>query len=148
MLAGQHENRRERPALRIRLPHERLPRVGAASARIAAVALLALIGLFHLFEAPAHFAAQPYVGVLFWLSIAGAWLAAIGIVVGARGAWLLGVVVAAACFAGLLLAISVGLPRFREDLTDSFAVPSLIVEGAFLVLYSLSSAARRDVAGT
>lgn len=148
MFDRHRDSRHERALPRIDLPGTGLPRVGATAARVAGTVLLALIGLFHLLEAPDHFAAQPYIGALFWVATAGAWLAALGIVIGARGAWPLGVVVAATTLAGLLLAVSVGLPRFREDLTESFAVPSLIVESAFIVLYIVSSAARRDIAGT
>lgn len=134
--------------LTVGLPRTGAGRPAALGARGAAVVLLALIGVFHLIEAPDHFAAQPYIGILFWVATAGAFVAALGIASGLRGAWILGATVAAATFAGMVLAATLGLPHFREDFSDSFAVPSLVVEGLYLVLYVATSASRRSVAAT
>lgn len=120
----------------------------ALVARGVAVILLILIGAFHLHEAPSHFSPVAYVGILFWLATAGSWAAAAGVAAGLRGSWILGAVIAAATFAGLLLAASVGLPHFTEDLSAPFAVASLVVEGAYLAMYAAAAVARGDAAAT
>lgn len=128
------------------LPAGSGPRTAALAARAAAVVLLALTGAIHVHEAPSHLQLQAYVGILFGVDAAGAFLAALGVAAGVRGAWLLGVAATAAPFAGLLLAASVGLPRFTESLSTQLAVPALLVEGAYLLLYAAVAAGRRSAA--
>ena len=130
------------------LPSVPSGRAAAIVARATAVVLLALIGLFHLIEAPGHFDEQPYLGVLFWLTVAGSWLAAIGIASGVRGSWILGALVSAATFFGLILAVTVGLPNFSENLSENLAVPSLFVEAGYLVVYVAASTGRSSPLGT
>jgi hypothetical protein len=105
-------------------------------------------GLFHLIEAPGHLDEQIYIGVLFWLTVAASWLAAVGIASGVRGSWILGALVAAATFFGLILAVTVGLPNFSENLSENLAVPSLFVEAGYLVLYVAASTGRSNPLGT
>jgi hypothetical protein len=104
-------------------------------------------GRSHLIEAPGHFDRQPYMGVLFWLTAAGSWIAAAGIVAGVRGSWVLGAFVSAATFFGLILAVTVGLPNVSENLGENLAVPSLGVEAGFLVLYIAAATGRRTPFG-
>lgn len=139
--------RSHRP-LTLALPGTPGPRVAALAARGAAVVLLALVGVVHLAAAPSHFQAAAYLGVLFCLATAASWLAAIGVAAGARGAWILGALVAAAAVVGLLLAVTTGLPGLAETLSTPWAVPALVVEGLYLALYAVTAAARRDPAGT
>jgi hypothetical protein len=89
-----------------------------------------------------------YIGVLFWLTVAASWLAAVGIASGVRGSWILGALVAAATFFGLILAVTVGLPNFSENLSENLAVPSLFVEAGYLVLYVAASTGRSNPLGT
>jgi len=130
------------------LPGTPGPRAAALAARASAFVLLVLIGAFHIAAAPSHFETAVYLGVLFWMATGASWLAAAGVAAGARGAWILGALVAAAAVVGLLLAVSVGLPGLRETLTTPWAIPSLVVEGLYLALYAASATARRDPAGT
>lgn len=110
------------------------------AARIAGAVLLVLVGIFHLVVLPTHWSAAPWLGILFVLAAAGAWLAAAGIA--ARGmwlAWVLGALVAASTFGGLLLAVTAGLPGFTETLSAPLAIPSLVVEGLYLLLAGVAA---------
>lgn len=122
------------PITLTRLPDRPGARVGAVAARLAGVALLGLIGFIHLVELPGHAEAASYLGMLFGLAVAGAWVAALGVAAGVRAAWLLGALVAVGAMAGLLVAVAVGLPGFRESFAETLAVPSLVVEGLYLAL--------------
>jgi hypothetical protein len=115
--------------------------------RGAAVVLLGMIGLIHLVQAPLYAQGAPYIGVLFILACVGSWLAALTIAGGIRGAWVLGAVVAAGTFAGLLVASTVGLPGFMDSLNAPMATRSLVVEGLFITLYVAVAAFRRDPLG-
>ena len=137
-----------RSSVALSLPGYSVGRIGAIAARVGGAGLLVAIGLIHLIAAPGHFEQQPYVGVLFWLAAAGSFLAALGILFGIGGAWILGAFLALSTFVGLLLATTIGLPNFSEDLSDSLAVASLFVEGAFLVLYAGAATHRSTPLGT
>jgi hypothetical protein len=115
--------------------------------RGAAVVLLGMIGLIHLVQASTYAVGAPYIGVLFVLACVGSWLAAVTIAAGIRGAWVLGALVAASAFAGLLVASTVGLPGFMDSLDAPMAMRSLVVEGLFIVLYLAVAAFRRDPMG-
>lgn len=129
------------------LPDDGRSRAASIAVRATAVALLVLVGLFHLLEAPGHFAVQPYLGILFWLTTAGSSVAAAAVAVGLRGGWILGAAIAACTFVGLIIALSVGLPGFAESLSERLALPSLVVEGVFLLLYGTVASKRRDAGG-
>jgi hypothetical protein len=129
-------------------------RVGWPRARVltgvgrgAAVVLLSIIGLIHLVQAPLYTQGAPYIGALFILACLGSWLAALTIAAGIRGAWVLGALVAAGTFAGLLVASTVGLPGFMDSLDAPMAMRSLVVEGLFIVLYVAVAAFRGDPLG-
>jgi hypothetical protein len=122
-------------------------RVLTGVGRGAAVVLLGLIGLIHLVQASLYAQGAPYIGVLFSLACVGSWLAALSIAVGIRGAWVLGALVAAGTFAGLLVAATVGLPGFMDSLDAPMAMRSLVVEALFIVLYVAVAAFRRDPLG-
>jgi len=53
--------------------------------RLAGLSLILALGAIHLIEAPAHFEAAVYLGVLFVMNFAGTLVAAIGIFRGAYG---------------------------------------------------------------
>jgi hypothetical protein len=116
--------------------------------RGAAVVLLGMIGLIHLVQASTYAVGAPYIGVLFVLACVGSWLAAVTIAAaGIRGAWVLGALVAAGAFAGLLLASTVGLPGFMDSLNAPMAMRSLVVDGLFIVLYLAVAAFRGNPMG-
>jgi hypothetical protein len=101
----------------------------------AGAALIALTGLIHLVEAPDQLEEKAYIGVLFLLAAAGSVVVAVALMArdGAR-AWVLGALIAAACFAGFVLSRTTGLPGFKESEWEALGVLSLVVEAGFLGL--------------
>ena len=128
------------------LPPRAPQRPMAIAARAVACMLLALVGVIHLVEEPDHGAAAPYLGALFILAAVGSFVAAAGVAAGVRGAWVLGAVIATLTFAGLCVAATVGLPQYSEEFSADLAVPSLVVEGLYLLVYTASAASRRNAA--
>lgn len=120
-------------------------RVVSGGARLAAAALLVSIGIVHLVLAPQYYPAAAYVGILFYATAAASLLTALAIAVGVRGAWLLGGLIAAGAFAGLLLSVTVGLPGFNDSLSAPWAVLSLVLEGALVVLFLGLVVVRRNL---
>lgn len=102
----------------------------------AGVGLLAVIGWVHLLYAHGYYRFVPYVGALFYATVAGAVFAAIGLVCGARlWGWMLGVLLAAAALAGYVLSRTIGLPMFPVlPWQDPFGWAALAAEGLFIVL--------------
>lgn len=106
---------------------------------LAGVSLVALVGLIHLVEAPAHFRAAPYLGVLFVANFALSAAAAVGISRGARGwGWTLGAAVSGVTVFLYLISRLFGLPGF-EEAAGAWGTPlgsvSAIVETIYLGLY-------------
>lgn len=114
-------------------------------ARLVGAGLLVAIGLVHLVLAPLYYGAAAYVGVLFFLTCAATWMAALGVVAGVRGAWLAGSVVAAGALAALVASATVGLPGFAESLSAPWAMLSLLLEGAFVAVYLALAVLRRNL---
>ncbi len=128
-------------------PRHRLSRALTVLERSVAAVPLVLIGLIHLSLAPDYLQPAAYVGVLFLLSCAGVWTAAVGISAGIKGAWLLGAGVAGGMFAGLVLASTVGLPQFRDSFAAPLAVPALVLEGLVVAVYAVAGLHRRTPLG-
>src|SRR5215217_5756126 len=113
--------------------------------RWAGVLLIVACGLIHLIGAPDHLQEATYVGVLFLANAAGALVAAFGIYRDRLWGWLLGALVAGGAFVMFMVSRLIGLPAYQEHvgmwIGDSFGdrlgVPSLIVEGPFVVLAAI-----------
>lgn len=125
-------------------PRGLLQRAVTTSARLVGAALLVAIGLIHLALAPNYYLDAKYVGVSFYLLGVGSLLAAAAIMVGVRGAWLVGGLLAVGAFGGLVVSSTVGLPMFTESLSAPWAMLSLALEGLFVVVYLAAAALRRD----
>jgi len=102
-------------------------------------------GLIHLIGAPEHLQEATYIGVLFVINAAGALVAALGIYRDRLWGWVLGALVAGGAFVMFMVSRLIGLPAYQEHvgmwIGDSFGdrlgVPSLIVEGPFVVLAAI-----------
>jgi hypothetical protein len=110
--------------------------------------LILAVGAIHAIEAPDHLEEQTYIGVLFVLNAVGALVAAIGIVRGARSAWILGAVVAIGAFAAFILSRTTGLPSYHETEWEPLGIVSLGLEAAYAIvcaraLATPATAARR-----
>ena len=88
----------------------------------AVIGVLLAQGVIHLSEAPAQYADVPYLGVLFVLTLAGALVAAIGMLRGASWGWLLGLATAGGPLVGYVLSRSVGIPGVQETALASISV--------------------------
>lgn len=115
--------------------------------RAIGVALLVSTGLIHLSLASWYYVQEPYIGILFYLSSAGALGAALLVAVGLRGAWIVGALVTIGAFTGLVLSSTVGLPGFVDSLDAPRAHQSLLVEGLFAAVYAAAVAFRRTPLG-
>ncbi len=137
--------RRLRRGVLLSLPDGRGGRALTGGARLAGGALLVGIGIIHLVLAPTYSQAAGYVGALFYVTCGVAWLAAAAILAGVRGAWIIGGATALGAFVALLLSTTVGLPGFTDSLSAPYAVLSLVLEAAFVVLYAVAAVARRSL---
>ena len=112
-----------------------LPRLTAA----AGVALILAVGLIHLYEAPEHFEAAVYLGVLFVANFVASLVSAVGIVRGARSwGWSLGALVSVAALVAYLASRFFGLPGFAEAAGDwdrPLGSVASILEALFLAGY-------------
>jgi hypothetical protein len=104
----------------------------------AGIALIAAAGVIHLVETPENYEEVRYIGILFAVSVLGAFLAAFGIARNEQWGWGLGTVVAGGAVLAYLITRTVGLPGFRENSWESFAEPvgllCLLVESLFLMV--------------
>ncbi len=119
--------------------------------RLAGIMLIVVVGLIHLYKAPEHFEAAPYIGVAFVINFAAAIVSAVGIYFGAKNwGWLLGAYVAGGALVAYLVTRTVGLAGF-EEAVGRWGVPwgtfSLVVEGLFVTLYLSVSTVRQGSAG-
>lgn len=135
------------PRLTLPWPRRRLSQALTVLERGVAAVLLVFIGLIHLSLTPYYLQAAAYVGVLFLLSCAGVWTAAVGITAGVKGAWWLGAGVAGGMFAGLVLASTVGLPHFRDSFAAPLALPALVLEGLVVAVYAVAALRQRTPLG-
>jgi hypothetical protein len=104
--------------------------------RLAGIALVLAVGAVHLVEAPEHFEAAPYLGVLFVANAAGTLVAAVGILRGAKGwGWTLGALICGlsilAYLASRLFGLF-GLPEAVGEWDEPLGSLALILEGLFL----------------
>ncbi len=134
-----------RPRLLLSLPRGRTERALTGGVRLVGGGLLVAIGLIHLVLAPTYSIAAGYIGALFYVTCAVAWLTAAAVLAGVRGAWLVGAATALGAFVGLLLSITVGLPGFTDSLSAPYAILSLVLEAAFVGLYAAAALARRSL---
>jgi hypothetical protein len=59
-----------------------------------------------------------------------------------RGSWILGLLVSVGAVAGLVTAATIGLPSFTDSFQAPNAMSSLLLEGAFVVLFAVGAAIR------
>lgn len=104
--------------------------------RLAGMALILAAGTIHLIEAPEHFEAAVYLGVLFVVNFAGTVVAAAGIFRGAKSwGWTLGALISAVSFLAYLASRLFGLPGFAEaagEWDEPLGTLAMILEGLFL----------------
>lgn len=136
--------RPRRRRLLLTFPSSPIGKAVTGAARLIGAGLLVAIGLIHLALAPQYYPAAAYIGVLFYVTCVGAWLTALAMIGGLRGAWLLGGLIAAAAFGALVLSSTVGLPGFIDSFSAPWAMLSLLLEGLFVVLYLALAIVRRD----
>lgn len=112
-----------------------LPRLTAA----AGVGLILAVGLIHLWNAPAHFVAVPYLGGLFVADFVASLVSAVGILRGSKAwGWSLGALVSGLSLVAYLWSRAIGLPGLAEAVGEwdeplgSFA---MMMEGLFLIGY-------------
>jgi hypothetical protein len=94
------------------------------------------VGAIHLIEAPAHFKAAVYLGVLFAMNFAGTLVAAIGIFRGAKGwGWTLGALISVLSLLAYLASRLFGLPGFAQaagEWDEPLGTLAMILESLFL----------------
>src|SRR5215218_9494257 len=104
--------------------------------RLASMALILSIGAIHVIEAPAHFKAAAYLGVLFAMNFAGTLVAAIGIFRGAKcWGWTLGALISVLSLLAYLASRLFGIPGFAEaagEWDEPLGTLAMILEGLFL----------------
>ncbi len=104
--------------------------------RLAGVALILAVGAIHAIEAPDHFRAAAYLGVLFAVNAAAALVAAVGILRGAKGwGWTLGAAISGLSALAYLASRLLGLPGLGETAggwDEPLGSLALIVEGLYL----------------
>lgn len=104
--------------------------------RLAGIALILTVGAIHLIEAPEHFRAAAYLGVLFAINAAAALVAAVGILRGAKGwGWTLGALISGLSALAYLFSRVFGLPGLGEAAggwDEPLGSLALIFEGLFL----------------
>ena len=108
-------------------------RVGATARRVAS-AMIAAAGVLHLVLVPEYLAEEPFVGILFLLSVPLTGWAAWRLWRGEHlTAWLLGAAVSAGMIGGFLASRTFGLFGYTSTVWAE-GMPSLLVEAVFLVL--------------
>ena len=104
--------------------------------RLAGIALILAIGAIHAIEAPEHFRAAAYLGVLFAINVAATLVAAAGILRGAKGwGWTLGAAISGLSALAYVASRLFGLPGLGETAggwDEPLGSLALIVEGFFL----------------
>jgi hypothetical protein len=106
----------------------------------AGIALILVTGAIHFIDAPSSFGDATYKGLLFLANGIAAIVAAFGIYRGERSwGWGLGVLVAGGALVGYVVSRTVGLPGLAPDIwLEPLGILSLMVEGAFIVLFAQS----------
>ena len=114
--------------------------------KLAGTFLVLTVGLIHLTAAPDHLEEAPYIGVLFVANFAGAIVAGAGLYKEWLWGWWLGVLVAGGAFVIFIVSRLVALPGYDEhvgmwvgdSLGDYLGLPSLIVEGCFVIVAAVA----------
>lgn len=118
--------------------------VASLAVTVAGVFLLTIGGVVHFDRAELVRRAVPYLAVLFYLNATGTLAAVVGIALRIRGAWTLGVLVAAPSAVLYLIAGTHGLPDVRlRTLTSTGGMLCLAAEILYTALWV--SVARRDL---
>lgn len=133
--------------LTVNWPERHAPRALTLGLRVVGAVLLVFVGLIHLSLAPDYYLQAQYIGVLFYVNCVASWLTAALILVGIRGVWILGALIAAGAGVALTVAATVGLPSFTDMFSAPHAEQSLVVEALFLVTYAVGVATRRSPLG-
>ncbi|HEV2093921.1 MAG TPA: hypothetical protein VGR18_12225 [Rubrobacter sp.] len=104
--------------------------------RLAGVVLILTVGAIHAIEAPEHFRAAAYLGVLFAVNVAATLVAAGGILKGAKGwGWTLGAAICGLSALAYLFSRLFGLPGLGEAAggwDEPLGSLALIFEGLYL----------------
>jgi len=104
--------------------------------RLAGVALILTVGAIHASEAPEHFRAAAYLGVLFAANAGATLVTAVGILRGAKGwGWTLGALVGGLSALAYLFSRLLGLPGLGEAAggwDEPLGSLALIFEGLYL----------------
>jgi len=104
--------------------------------QLAGIALIAAVGTVHLVEAPRHFGAAAYLGVLFVINFAATLVSAAGIFRGAKNwGWTLGALISGLSALAYLASRLFGLPGFAEaagEWDEPAGSLAMILEGLFL----------------
>ena len=104
--------------------------------RLAGIVLILAVGAVHLVEAPEHFGAAAYLGVLFAANFAGTLVAAVGIFRGAKSwGWTLGALISGLSLLAYLTSRLFGLPGFAQlagEWDEPLGTLAMILEGLFL----------------
>jgi len=129
----------------VAVPHSVTGRAVTGGARLVGAGLLVSIGLIHLSLAPLYSQASAFVGLSFYAAFAASLVAAVGVVAGLRGAWVFGGLVSAGALLALAASITIGFFGFMDSLDAPWATLSLRLEAAFVGLYLVLAAIRRNV---
>jgi hypothetical protein len=115
----------------------------------AGLLLLAVIGAVHYLYARGYYALVPYLGVLFYATVGGTVVVALGLLLGRRTwAWELGMLLAAGAFAGYVVSRTIGLPGLPVlPWEDPFGLAALGAEALFLVLGAAVLVTARPTSG-
>lgn len=104
--------------------------------RLAGIVLILAVGGVHLIEAPEHFEAASYLGVLFVANFVGTLVAAVGIFRGAKSwGWTLGALISLLSLLAYPVSRLFGLPGFPEAVGEwdaPLGSLAMILEGLFL----------------
>lgn len=106
------------------------------------IALILIIGGIHVLDAPDCFEDAMYKGWLFYANGAAALVAAYGMFKANDRGWKLGLIIAAGSFIGYVASRTVGLPMIPaepDEWLEPLGVASLIAEGAFITIFTLTS---------
>jgi len=105
----------------------------------AGIILVLATGLIHLIEGPENYEEMAYKGILFFLSAAGALVAAAGIYRGAKlWGWTLGLAITAGALSLYIVSRTVGLPLMEVDdeWLEPLGVAAMAVESLYILVYA------------
>ena len=115
-----------------------------------AIAAILGTGLIHLVDARDAFGEATYKGLLFAANGVGAAIAAFGIWKDRREGWVLGLLIAGGAMVGYVASRTVGLPGLPAEpdaWLEPLGVASLVSEGLFIALFTVTRSARTASSG-